>query len=216
MKLSDFDFDLPKDLIAQHPADKRDHSNLLYKNLDQNFQITKFYNLADHLREGDLLIFNNSKVINANITLLSDSKKINLNLNKPISSDKLVWMGFAKPAKKLSKGDVFSFGENQIIIEDKFDIGEIKLKFILPNISLYEFLEIYGKVPLPQYIKRNKESDSKLDAKRYQNIYSDPPGSVAAPTAGLHFTNEIFDKLKNNDKVSLISVSSNVKVIYSL
>ncbi|QQV74750.1 S-adenosylmethionine:tRNA ribosyltransferase-isomerase [Rickettsia tillamookensis] len=214
MKLSDFDFDLPSELIAQYPSDKRDHSDLLIAGTKPIK--TKFYNILDYLREGDLLVFNNSKVIKAKLHL---GKNVTINLNQKLSDN--LWSAFAKPARKLSIGDEFIFDNHKVIITEKLAMGEIKVKFELDDISVFEFLDKYGEMPLPVYIRRHCEegrspdaaislqnpeiatasqktprNDEKLDTLRYQTIYSKIEGSVAAPTAGLHFTKDILDKLK--------------------
>ncbi|ADE29723.1 tRNA preQ1(34) S-adenosylmethionine ribosyltransferase-isomerase QueA [Rickettsia prowazekii] len=233
MKLSDFDFNLPSALIAQYPSSERDNSDLLIAGTKHIK--TKFYNIIDYLKKGDLLVFNNSKVIKAKLHL---GKNITINLNKKLSDN--CWIAFAKPARKLNIGDEFYFDTHKIIITEKLAIGEIKVKFMLDNISIIKFLDKYGEIPLPFYIKRpspvcysnmalcckpentlkiksiphnmskivtnnsntvNLRSndgiiDSTNDNDRYQTIYSQIEGSVAAPTAGLHFTKNILDKLK--------------------
>lgn len=215
MKLSDFDFDLPLELIAQNPENKRDNSNLLIAAKD-GYITTKFYNIIDYLKKGDLLVFNNSKVIKAKLNL---NKKITINLNqrvanivnsvegeKPITNRgeasnnvgkfKSIdyWSAFAKPARKLCAGDEFYFDNHKIIITKKLVMGEIRVKFELDNISVFDFLDKYGEMPLPLYIKRPEAQKS--DNERYQTVYSSVQGSVAAPTAGLHFTNDIISKLQ--------------------
>lgn len=188
MKLSDFDFDLPSELIAQAPSSKRDESNLLVAVPSDPIK-TKFYNIIDYLKEGDLLVFNNSKVIKAKLNL---GKNITINLNQKILEN--YWSAFARPVRKLKIGDKFYFDNNKVIITEKLEMGEIKIKFELNDISVFEFLDRYGEMPLPLYIKRFSAQES--DNKRYQTIYSEIEGSVAAPTAGLHFTNDILNKLK--------------------
>lgn len=197
MKLSDFDFDLPKKLIAQSPTEQRDHSNLLLTSPSGKYDIVKFHQIIDLLKEGDLLVFNDSKVIKAKFNLYKENKAININLNKPISKDGLTWLAFAKPAKKLKQGDIFNIDQHKIIIEEKKEFGEIVLKFILNNqTNIFSFLDQYGKMPLPQYIKRNENENATQDEVRYQNVYSKHEGSVAAPTAGLHFTNQLIENLE--------------------
>jgi S-adenosylmethionine:tRNA ribosyltransferase-isomerase len=192
MKLSDFNFDLPPELIAQVPSEKRDESNLLLPS-DEGNKIVKFHQLVDQIKSGDLLVFNDSRVVNAQLTLIKDSKEINVNLNKPVSEN--VWLGFAKPGKKLKIGDEFDFDNHKIRIREKFESGDIEFEFVTDNISVFDFLDIYGQVPLPQYIKRDKQSAS--DIERYQTVYSKEKGSVAAATAGLHFTDELLKKIRN-------------------
>ncbi|RTK93800.1 MAG: tRNA preQ1(34) S-adenosylmethionine ribosyltransferase-isomerase QueA [Rickettsiales bacterium] len=192
MKLQDFDFDLPQELIAQQPALQRDHSNLLIPNEGSN-KIVKFYDLINYLRAGDLMIFNNSRVINAKLLLQKDNNKIiNINLNKPIND--FVWLGFARPSKNLIEGEIFQFGKHRVIIRKKLEFGEVEIEFVLDNMKVFDFLDLYGMIPLPQYIKRTEKNDE--DKHRYQNIYSQIRGSVANSTAGLHFTEELMEKIK--------------------
>ena len=192
MQLTDFDFTLPKELIAQKPAINRDQSSLLVPKVS-GYQVTKFYNLINYLKAGDLLIFNNSKVINAKLILNKNKQTIEINLNRPIGKN--IWLGFAKPSKKLTEGDQFNFDKHQIIIKKKCNFGEIEIEFCLDSVDIFDFLDQYGMVPLPQYIKRAEQD--RLDIERYQNVYSQPKGSVAAATAGLHFTNQLILNLKN-------------------
>ncbi len=196
MKLSDFDFDLPEQLIAQEPAHFRDHSDLLIPS-SVGLKVVKFYNLPDYLTAGDLLVFNNSRVINAKLVLQRNGKAFNINLNRPIGEN--IWLAFARPARKLNEGDEFNFGDHKLKIKKKLAFGEIEVEFCLKETSLFDFLDQYGQVPLPQYIKRAQAKEE--DAQRYQNIYSQPKGSVAAATAGLHFSHELMDKIvaKNID-----------------
>ena len=190
-KLSDFNFVLPQCLIAQKPSDKRDESSLLLPDETGN-NIVKFYQIIDHLLPGDLLVFNDSRVINAQLTLKKNLQNINVNLNKPIAEN--LWLGFAKPGKKLKIGDEFEFDGHIIRINNKYESGDVEFEFILKDIDVFDFLDIHGQIPLPQYIKRSKKSSSDLE--RYQTIYSTERGSVAAATAGLHFTNDLIQKIK--------------------
>jgi S-adenosylmethionine:tRNA ribosyltransferase-isomerase len=191
MKLSDFDFDLPLELIAQEPLERRGQSNLIISS--ENNKIIKFIEIIDYLNPGDLMVFNDTKVINAKLTLDKSGKAININLNKP-SSIKNSWRAFAKPAKKLVIGDEFFFDNHKLVITNKFEFGEIEVKFVLDGIEIFTFLDQYGEVPLPLYIKRQKAN--KEDVLRYQTVYSLKKGSVAAPTAGLHFTSELLEKIR--------------------
>ncbi len=191
MRLSDFDFALPKQLIAQIPTKERDQSNLILP--DHNNKIVKFFEIINYLKPGDLMVFNDSKVIKAKLILSKADRDININLNKSVSLN--IWQAFAKPAKKLSIGDEFFFDQQKLIISNKLDSGEIEISFILKEMDVFSFLEQYGQVPLPPYIKRAQKNEN--DLSRYQNVYSNKNGSVAAPTAGLHFTKELLEKIKN-------------------
>jgi S-adenosylmethionine:tRNA ribosyltransferase-isomerase len=192
MKLSDFDFNLPPELIAQTPSIKRDESSLLLPGAKGD-KIVRFHQIIDQLLPGDLLVFNDSRVVNAQLTLQKNAKEINVNLNKPISEN--IWLGFAKPGKKLKIGDEFHFGDHKIRINNKLESGDIEFEFIIKDISIFDFLDAYGQVPLPQYIKRDGQSSDDLE--RYQTVYSKEKGSVAAATAGLHFTEDLLNKIRH-------------------
>jgi len=191
MKLSDFDFDLPSELIVYEPVAQRDQSNLILP-FDNN-KIVKFANIIDYLHPGDVMVFNDSRVINSKLTLEKSGTKININLNKP-SLTQNSWHAFAKPARKLIIGDEFEFDNHKLIVTDKFEFGEVEINFVLNGIEIFTFLDQYGQVPLPLYIKRPPKNE--LDIHRYQTVYSREKGSVAAPTAGLHFTCELLEKIK--------------------
>lgn len=191
MKLSDFDFDLPSELIAQEPLEKRDQSSLIIPS--ENNKIVKFSDIIDYLNPGDLMVFNDSRVINAKLILVKAGKNININLNKP-SLGANSWRAFAKPAKKLKIGDEFSFDNHKLTVTNKFEFGEVEVSFVLDGIEIFSFLDQYGEVPLPLYIKRQKAG--REDFLRYQTVYSLKKGSVAAPTAGLHFTEELLEKIR--------------------
>lgn len=193
MKLTDFDFILPAELIAQTPMTKRDEANLLVAQPNKQLVQTKFYNIIDYLHPNDLVVFNDSRVINAKLTLNKAGRKIELYLNRQIKHN--YWLGFARPARKLNEGDQFDFVGNKIIISKKLAQGEIDIKFDLKDISVFQFLEKYGEIPLPPYIKR-AENLSNDDNDRYQTIYGNKLGAVAAPTAGLHFTNDLLASIR--------------------
>ena len=158
-----------------------------------NNKIVKFANIIDYLHPGDVMVFNDSRVINSKLTLEKSGTKININLNKP-SLTQNSWRAFAKPARKLIIGDEFEFDNHKLIVTDKFEFGEVEINFVLNGIEVFTFLDQYGQVPLPLYIKRPIKN--KLDLDRYQTVYSREKGSVAAPTAGLHFTFELLEKIK--------------------
>lgn len=210
MQLKDFDFELPKELIAQFPNEKRDHSNLLIAMNNVSPKIVKFFDIIDLLHEGDVLVLNDSKVINAALLFEKNGKQIKVNLNRKIDNKDDLWSCFAKPAKKLLIGDRFDFGDGNIIhVVNKFSDGEIYLLFEL-KIDFYQFLEKYGKIPLPPYIKRDVTSnDLDIDKLRYQNIYANGAGSVAAPTAGLHFSKNLLDKIKDK-KIDVLFITLHI------
>ncbi len=196
MKLTDFDYHLPLDLIAQHPADKRENSRMMVLNRKENsIEHKHFYNIEDYLKPGDLLVLNNSKVIPARLfgTKEPTGARIELLIIKRIEGD--IWEAMVKPGKRLKTGDIVSIAENKLfkaeILEGGGD-GTRFIKFIYDGI-FNELLDEFGKIPLPPYIDRDNEQE---DKDRYQTVYCKYEGSVAAPTAGLHFTNEIMDRLR--------------------
>ncbi|AVP87607.1 S-adenosylmethionine--tRNA ribosyltransferase-isomerase [Candidatus Phycorickettsia trachydisci] len=189
LKVSDLDFPLDTKQIALNPLEKRDESRLLVIK-GQNLKEIVFKDIVDLFHPGDVLVLNNSKVIKSRIIVSLEGKNIELFLHKQIEENR--WQAFAKPAKKLSIGQVFSLGDNKIRVAEKLESGEVILELNLVLSSL-EFFDQFGKIPLPPYIKRPSE---KSDEEQYQTIFAANSGSVAAPTAGLHFTQEVLDKIK--------------------
>jgi len=187
----DFDYFLPEDLIAAYPAEPRDSSRLLLYN-ERIIADLYFRDIINYFSAGDLIIFNNSKVINARLFGYKGEKRIEFLLHKALAPDR--WLAFARPARKLNIGDEIFFAHNfSAQVAAKQDNGQIELLFLLHNNDLFELLDKYGHVPLPPYIKRE---DVEEDKSHYQPIYAHHPGSVAAPTAGLHFTEELLHKLE--------------------
>jgi S-adenosylmethionine:tRNA ribosyltransferase-isomerase len=192
--LNDFDYELDESLIAQRPIRPRDESKMLVcdKGVIKDFY---FKDLLSFVTKDDLIIINNSKVIRSNMHVEKDGKNININFIKNIQDN--VWNAFAKPAKNLSIGDEFEFETGIIKVVDKKEFGEIYFEYINNkqyNYSFMEFLEIYGEVPIPPYI-RDGVADN-LDEEQYQTVFAQSEGSVAAPTAGLHFSEEILFQAK--------------------
>jgi S-adenosylmethionine:tRNA ribosyltransferase-isomerase len=191
MYLKDFDFILPDNLIATSPVEPRDSSRMLVLK-DGNNLDKKFSDISDYLNEGDLIIFNNSKVIKAKLEAKLGDRVFSLNLHKMINNN--TWVAFVKNAKKLNIGDELQISDSDKFIIIQKDFGEITIKFNSDNIL--ELLEKYGQIPIPPYMKRNSDNS---DLTNYQTIYAKIDGSVAAPTAGLHFTDKILDSLKNKN-----------------
>ena len=191
MNILEFDFDLPKELIAQHAVNPRDHSKLLVLNKEEkNMEHKKFYNIIDYLKEGDVLVLNRTKVIPARLFGKKENgvvlecfllKRIDLN----------TWEVLLKPARKLKIGQKIIFSEEleAELLEVKED-GNRVLKFNFEG-SFEEILDRLGEMPLPPYISEKLE-----DKNRYQTVYAKEGESVAAPTAGLHFTEELLEKIK--------------------
>ncbi|MCL1809507.1 MAG: tRNA preQ1(34) S-adenosylmethionine ribosyltransferase-isomerase QueA [Clostridiales bacterium] len=194
MHIDDFDYRLPEELIAQQPAEKRDGSRLLV--LDRNtgkIEHRHFCNVLDYLNKGDCLVMNNSKVIPARLYGIKrqTGAKVEFLLVKRVCGD--VWEIAARPGKRLKTGDAVDFSSGgtkfEAEITDGGEDGTRLARFTYEGAFL-DRLEEFGKVPLPPYIKRES---APLDKSRYQTVYCKAEGSVAAPTAGLHFTEELLD-----------------------
>ena len=192
MKTSDFYYDLPEELIAQTPLKKRDTSRLLcLDKLSGNITHTSFSSLFDYLKEGDCLVLNNTRVLPARIygTRLDTGSIVEFVLLK--QKEQNVWECLAGPGKKAKEGYQFKFSDNlSAEVIEVLEDGNRILKFA-PKGEFYACLDEVGQMPLPPYIKEKLE-----DKERYQTVYSKELGSAAAPTAGLHFTNEMLDSLK--------------------
>lgn len=193
MDINLFDYELPKELIAQTPLEKRDSSRLLV--LDKNTGKMKhehFNNIINYLHKGDVLVLNNTKVIPARLIGIKEETGavIELLLLKDIGND--TWECLSKPAKRLKISTVISFGEGILKAEvvEKFDEGITHVKLIYDGI-LMEILDKLGTMPLPPYIHETLK-----DKDRYQTVYAKFPGSAAAPTAGLHFTKELLKEIE--------------------
>lgn len=194
MKTKDFYYDLPKELIAQTPLEPRDSSRLLL--LDRNsgeVQHKHFYDIADYLEPGDCLVLNDSRVLPARIYGIKEPTGacVEFLLLKQVEND--VWECLAGPGKKAKPGTKFSFGNGIMSCEvlSVTEDGNRVVKFSYGEDGFFASLEKVGKMPLPPYITQELK-----DQERYQTVYSKELGSAAAPTAGLHFTNELLDKIK--------------------
>ena len=193
MKTSDFYFDLPAELIAQTPIEKRDASRLLVLNKETGEIYHKhFYDLPSYLKPGDCLVLNNSRVLPARLFgRRSGGGACEVLLL--IDRGEKVWECLVRPGKKLRTGAKISFGEGELTAEivGEVDGGNRLVRFDYDGIFL-ETLERLGKMPLPPYIKEELE-----DSERYQTVYSKVVGSAVAPTAGLHFTNDLLGKIQS-------------------
>ena len=192
MKLSDFDYELPEELIAQTPIKSRDQSRLMVLDkLTGDIKHEHFHDIIEELHEGDVLVLNDTKVIPARLigTKVSTGAVIELLLLKELGED--IWECLSRPAKRLKVGTIVSFHDKlKAEVIEKLDEGIVRVKLIYSGI-LMEILDELGEMPLPPYIhEKLKEKD------RYQTVYAKNVGSAAAPTAGLHFTNELLDELK--------------------
>lgn len=191
MLLSSFDFELPQTSIAQTPATPRDAAKLLH--VTESLSDYRVSHLPNLLKEGDLLVFNNTRVIPARLIGRRGQAKIEVMLHKKCDNGN--WLAFAKPAKRLRIGDIFEVAEGfsaEVMAKNE---GEVTLTFNLTGDTFYEALQRHGHIPLPPYISR-KERPSNEDNERYQTVYAASAGAVAAPTAGLHFTDTLLAELE--------------------
>ena len=202
MRTSEFDYNLPSALIAQRPIEPRDHSRLMVVDRKNKTVVHRhFYDIADYLKKGDLLVWNNSKVFKARLfgrLLSSDGrilrehkKQVEIFLVRPTENIG-VWQALAKPGRHVENGMRVEFGDDFYcdVITKKED-GTILIQFPFDEKTVREKANQYGHVPLPPYIK-----DEKHQLESYQTVYAKREGSVAAPTAGFHFTPELIAKLK--------------------
>ena len=192
MKVSDFNYELPEELIAQHPYDKRDEARLMVLNRRENkYEHKVFKDIIDYLNPGDCLVINNTKVLPARLYGKKDTgANVEFLLLKRIEGD--YWEAMVRPGNKLRPGAKVEFGEGLLKAEvlEVIDGGNRKVKFEYNGI-FNEILDQIGLMPLPPYIKETlKEKD------KYQTVYAKHDGSAAAPTAGLHFTEELLEKIK--------------------
>jgi len=192
MNISEFDFDLPEELIAQHAVNPRDHSKLLVLNKEKKeIEHKRFYNIIDYLKKDDVLVINRTKVIPARLYGRKDTGTV-LECFLLKRYDLYTWEVLLKPAKRLKIGQKVVFSENLLeaeLIEIKED-GNRVLKFNYKG-NFEEILDKLGEMPLPPYITEKLE-----DKNRYQTVYAKEGESVAAPTAGLHFTEELIERIR--------------------
>lgn len=201
MKVSAFDFDLPEANIALRPARPRDSARLLQVAASGDFTDHIFTDLPSLLREGDVLVLNETKVLRAALTAIRPARAhgggddVTLDINLHTQTSENEWRAFARPAKRLRDGDIVHFSERlSAQVFDKQSGGDVGLRFNLDGEALSAAIEETGQPPLPPYIARKRETDLQ-DNVDYQTVYAQQKGSVAAPTAGLHFTPEVFNAL---------------------
>ena len=188
-----FDFDLPKNLIAAHPASPRDRARLLDVSDAAALNDRLVRDLPDVLRPGDVMISNDTRVIPARLRGKRGTASVEVTLHKQQGLGD--WHAFARPAKKLKIGDILVIaGDFQAEITAKGDAGEVGLRFNLHGVALIGALQKHGIMPLPPYIRRDKTGDDR-DREDYQTIFARRDGAVAAPTAGLHFTDRLLNAL---------------------
>ncbi len=191
-QLSAFDFELPADLIAQEPLGQRDAARLLHVTAN-NINHRHIYDLPEILRAGDVLVLNDSRVIPARLLGKKGLGKVELLLHRDLGAG--TWEAFAKPARKLKPGDVVQIADDFAArVAAPAQDGMVQINFKESGAVFYEKLTRHGHMPLPPYIR--KGVDRAEDKTRYQTVYAKHEGSVAAPTAGLHFTPELLQRIE--------------------
>ncbi|MBN2088037.1 tRNA preQ1(34) S-adenosylmethionine ribosyltransferase-isomerase QueA [candidate division KSB1 bacterium] len=193
--LSDYDYHLPETFIAQSPFEPRDHCKLMQLNRKTGeISHHKFYEIIDFLNPSDVLVLNETRVLSARlIGRKKTGAKIEVLLLKQI--DEIHWEALAKPGRRFRKGNSAIFGDSESTIQvvDELDEGIRLIKTTPAGEKFLQLIEKIGHIPLPPYIKR---PDQPADHQNYQTVYADKAGSVAAPTAGLHFTVELIDSIQ--------------------
>ena len=206
MRVDLFDFEMDKELIAKEPATPRDHSKLLDLTEENTIKDRHFYDLPDILEKGDVLVFNDTKVIPARLYGKRGEAEVEVTLYHPDTGK--TWWSFIKNSKRLKIGDVINFYTVEIPAENtdfrakvlqKDAEDGVLLEFLCEVDALGKMLEKYGLMPLPPYIKRDKPTtgiwNKYNDKENYQTVYAKFEGAVAAPTAGLHFTEDVLRRL---------------------
>ncbi len=192
MKVDIFDFELGGEFIAQRPARPRDMARLL--GVGAGLDDHNMVELPELLRKGDLLVFNDTRVIPARLVGRRGTAKIEVTLHKRLDGG--TWLAFARPARKLAVGDRVDFVEGfSCTVSEKGDGGEVTLGFDICDDELTVALNEYGTMPIPPYIKREIMADD-MDERDYQTMFAEKDGAVAAPTAALHFTPRLMEALK--------------------
>lgn len=193
MKVSDFDFDLPREMIASRPVAPRDAARLLA--VGKSLGDHSMGDLPDLLRAGDVLVLNDTKVIPARLRGRRGEAKVEVTLHKQDGARS--WRAFAKGARKLRLGDRIDFAPGfWAEVASRGADGEVGLEFALEGEAFRQAIERHGQAPLPPYIRRNGGPDAR-DREDYQTVYARDEGAVAAPTAGLHFTSALFEALES-------------------
>jgi S-adenosylmethionine:tRNA ribosyltransferase-isomerase len=201
MKLSHFNFDLPSELLAEHPAENRDESRLMV--LDRKTQTIEhklFRDIVDYFDEGDVMILNNTKVFPARLfgNKEKTGARIEVFLLRELNEDQRLWDVLVDPARKIRIGNKLYFGEDDALVAEVIDNTTSRgrtLRFLFdgPYHEFRKILNELGETPLPKYIKRDVEPE---DMERYQTIFAKNEGAVAAPTAGLHFSRHLLKRLE--------------------
>lgn len=201
MKLSQFKFNLPKDLLAEYPSKNRDESKMMVVNRKTGkFEHKKFRDLINYFGDGDVMVVNNTKVFPARLygNKEKTGAKIEVFLLRELNRESRLWDVLVDPARKIRIGNKLYFGEDDALVAEVIDNTTSRgrtLRFLFdgPYEEFKKTIESLGQTPLPKYIKRKPEAS---DVERYQTVYAKHEGAVAAPTAGLHFSRELLKKME--------------------
>ncbi len=193
MKTSDFSFELPQELIAQEPLKDRASSRMLVTHPDGKMEHKHFYDITEYLRPGDCIVINNTKVMPARLIGVREGTGAKVEILLLVRKDLDTWEVLVHPGKKAKPGDCISFGEGKLVAEilETVEGGNRLVKFHYEGV-FENVLDELGEMPLPPYITHKLE-----DKDRYQTVYAEHDGSAAAPTAGLHFTPELMQKIED-------------------
>lgn len=218
MNISEFDYNLPEELIAQMPSDKRENSKMMVLDREnKTIEHKHFFDIVDYIDDNCILVLNNTKVLPARLYGHKDTgAKIEVFLLEVDKSNtdknKCIWKALIKPSKRVKPDTIIKISDELSvkILEKLEDDGEWQIELLYEG-DLFEILHRVGNIPLPPYIERKMQSDEikHFDRERYQTVYAKDEGSVAAPTAGLHFTKDILDKLKEKG-VEIVYITLNV------
>ena len=217
MNISEFDYKLPEELIAQMPSDKRENSKMMVLNTkNHTIEHKHFFDIVDYLDDNCILVLNNTKVLPARLYGHKETgAKIEVFLLENVTNsenNKCIWKALIKPSKRVKPETLIKISDDLTVkaIERLEDDGEWLIELIYSG-DLFEILHKVGNIPLPPYIERKIQSEDlkNFDMERYQTVYAKDEGSVAAPTAGLHFTQKILEKLKEKG-VEIAYITLNV------
>jgi S-adenosylmethionine:tRNA ribosyltransferase-isomerase len=198
MFISEFDYELPEELIAQHPLERRDSSRMLVLNREKGeWRDEQFASLPSYVREGDVLVVNNTRVFPARLQGVREPTGGRVELFLIREREREVWEALARPARRLHAGARISFHNGRLRAEviEALDEGRRVVRFE-GDAPLAELLEEAGEMPLPPYIKREAGAPEAEDRERYQTVYARKRGAIAAPTAGLHFTPRVLEEIR--------------------
>jgi S-adenosylmethionine:tRNA ribosyltransferase-isomerase len=205
--ISQFDYDLQSDLIAQHSVEPRDHSKLMVLDrITGEIQHKHFYNILDALQVGDVLVFNDTKVFRARLNgyviggvprprMLVEVfllRCVREERSQEEKKSRSFWNALLRHGKKVQIGDVIQIDNLEVVVRDKQNDGVALLEFPIAEVEVFAFTDTHGSIPIPPYVK-----EIPTDAEKYQTVYARDVGSVAAPTAGFHFTNELLDRIRS-------------------